>query len=206
MSKKRGLSADEKKIRMLEIFHQSKDFYQLKELEKIAPKEKGITMQSVKEVIQSLVDDHLVDSEKIGTSIYFWSFPSKAKNAKKRKFDNAQVEFEETAKRLKKIEEAITLESAGREPSEERNTLLKLLDEVTKRESELKIEFQKYRDSDPEYIAQLKIEIEELKAAANRWTENIYILKSYIKNNFQMDNEIIDQNFNIPTDLDYIEN
>lgn len=45
------------------------------ELEKIAPKEKGITMQSVKEVVQSLVDDHQVDSEKIGTSIYFWSFP-----------------------------------------------------------------------------------------------------------------------------------
>lgn len=45
------------------------------ELEKIAPKEKGITAQSVKEVIQALVDDHLVDSEKIGTSIYFWSFP-----------------------------------------------------------------------------------------------------------------------------------
>ncbi|XP_045451362.1 meiotic nuclear division protein 1 homolog [Melitaea cinxia] len=206
MSKKRGLSADEKKIRMLEIFHQSKDFYQLKELEKIAPKEKGITMQSVKEVVQSLVDDHLVDSEKIGTSIYFWSFPSKAKNAKKRKFLNTQDEFEEISKKLKKTEEAIILESADRETSEERNVLLKLLDEVTKRESELKKELQKYRDSDPEYIAQLKIEVEELKTAANRWTENIYILKSYIKNNFQIDNDIIDQNFNIPADLDYIEN
>lgn len=51
------------------------NYKQLQELEKIAPKEKGITMQSVKEVVQSLVDDHLVDSEKIGTSIYFWSFP-----------------------------------------------------------------------------------------------------------------------------------
>lgn len=30
MSKKRGLSADEKKTRMLEIFHNSKDFFQLK--------------------------------------------------------------------------------------------------------------------------------------------------------------------------------
>lgn len=50
----------------------------MKELEKIAPKEKGITSMSVKEVVQSLVDDALVDTEKIGTSIYFWSFPSKA--------------------------------------------------------------------------------------------------------------------------------
>lgn len=47
----------------------------LQELEKIAPKEKGIIAQSVKEVVQCLVDDGLVDTDKIGTSIYFWAFP-----------------------------------------------------------------------------------------------------------------------------------
>ncbi|KPI99826.1 PREDICTED: meiotic nuclear division protein 1 homolog [Papilio xuthus] len=204
MSKKRGLSADEKRTRMLEIFHQSKDFFQLKELEKIAPKEKGITMQSVKEVIQSLVDDHLVDSEKIGTSIYFWSFPSKAKNAKKRKLNDVQNELNECVKKLKKTEDSITSESVGRVVNEEREKILATLEQVTKTEVELKKELQKYRDCDPEYIAALTAEIEELKSATNRWTENIYILKSYIKNTFQMENEVIEQNFNIPQDLDYI--
>ena len=33
---------------------------------------------SVKEVLQSLVDDSMVDTEKIGTSVYFWALPSKA--------------------------------------------------------------------------------------------------------------------------------
>lgn len=33
---------------------------------------------SVKEVLQTLVDDNLVDTDKIGTSIYFWAYPSKA--------------------------------------------------------------------------------------------------------------------------------
>lgn len=46
---------------------------------------------------------------------------------------------------------------------------------------------------------------QELKSAINRWTENIYILKSYIKNKFQMDNDTIDKTFNIPQDLDYID-
>ena len=36
---------------------------------------------SVKEILQSLVDDDMVDSERIGTSNYFWAFPSKALNA-----------------------------------------------------------------------------------------------------------------------------
>ncbi|XP_041982282.1 meiotic nuclear division protein 1 homolog [Aricia agestis] len=205
MSKKRGLSADEKKVRMLEIFHQTKDFFQLKELEKIAPKEKGITMQSVKEVVQSLVDDHLVDTEKIGTSIYFWSFPSKAKNSKKRKLNELQTEFEDINKKIKKAEENIALESIGREPSEERTQLLATLEELTKKENELKKELQKYRDCDPEYIATLKTETEDLKGAINRWTENIYILKSYMKNTFQVESEVINQNFEIPPDIDYIE-
>lgn len=66
MSKKRGLSVEEKRSRMLEIFYEKKDVFQLKDLEKICPKEKGIVAQSVKDVLQSLVDDGLVDSEKIG--------------------------------------------------------------------------------------------------------------------------------------------
>lgn len=48
-------------------------FYQ--ELERIAPKEKGIIANSVKDVLQNLVDDGLVDTDKIGNSIYFWAFP-----------------------------------------------------------------------------------------------------------------------------------
>ena len=55
-----------------------KDFFQLKELEKLCQKEKGITSMSVKEILQGLVDDGMVDTDKIGTSVYFWAFPSKA--------------------------------------------------------------------------------------------------------------------------------
>lgn len=63
---------------MLEFFHERKEFFQLKELEKFLPKEKGIVVQTVKEVLQSLIDDHLVMSDKIGISNYFWSFPGTA--------------------------------------------------------------------------------------------------------------------------------
>ena len=42
--------------------------FQLKELEKLGPR-KGVISQSVKDVVQSLVDDDLVSKEKIGTSV-----------------------------------------------------------------------------------------------------------------------------------------
>jgi hypothetical protein len=44
--------------------------FQLKELEKMGPK-KGVISQSVKDVVQSLVDDDLVLKDKTGTSVRF---------------------------------------------------------------------------------------------------------------------------------------
>ncbi|KAJ8448333.1 hypothetical protein Cgig2_021961 [Carnegiea gigantea] len=66
----------------------------LKELEKLGPK-KGVISQSVKDVIQSLVDDDLVLKDKIGSSIYFWSLPSTAGN---------QDEREEALNELQSVE------------------------------------------------------------------------------------------------------
>ena len=47
-SKKRGLSLEEKRQRMLDIFYEKKDFFLLKELEKIGPKEKGQNKNNLK--------------------------------------------------------------------------------------------------------------------------------------------------------------
>lgn len=44
------------------------NIFQLKELEKMGPK-RGVISQSVKDVIQSLVDDDLVAKDKIGISV-----------------------------------------------------------------------------------------------------------------------------------------
>ena len=41
-SKKKGLSLEEKRQRMMEIFYESKDVFLLKDIEKIAPKSKGV--------------------------------------------------------------------------------------------------------------------------------------------------------------------
>ena len=46
-------------------------------MEKLAPK-KGVIVQSVKEVLQALVDDSALHQDKIGISNFFWSFPSEA--------------------------------------------------------------------------------------------------------------------------------
>lgn len=56
---KKGLSLEQKRERVLEFFHETDSVFQFKEVEKEAVK-RGVTAQSVKDVVQSLVDDNLV--------------------------------------------------------------------------------------------------------------------------------------------------
>lgn len=120
MSKKRGLSLEEKRTRLLELFFERKDFFLLKELEKIAPKEKGITSMSVKEVLQSLVDDNLVDTDKIGTSIYFWAYPSKAMHTRKQKLQQLTEQISECEKKIASTTKLLKQANIGREQMTEK--------------------------------------------------------------------------------------
>uniref|UniRef100_A0A1B6M0L2 Meiotic nuclear division protein 1 homolog n=1 Tax=Graphocephala atropunctata TaxID=36148 RepID=A0A1B6M0L2_9HEMI len=205
MSKRKGVSADEKRTRMLSLFYEKKEFFSLKELEKIAPKEKGIIAQSVKEVVQNLVDDGLVDTDKIGTSIYFWAFPSKAKHTRKRKFEEASDKLEEAVKRLKTAKDRLIEAKVGREDTNARQELLKKIETAKSKEIKLFQEIQKFKDSDPEVLEQMKSDIKVLKEAINRWTDNIFSLKSWCKNKFNIEEDKLNKSFGIPVDLDYLD-
>jgi len=205
-SKKRGLSLEEKRQRMMEIFYTKKEFFLLKELEKIGPKEKGITSQSVKDVVQSLVDDNLVDTDKIGTSVYFWSFPSKATQNRKRSIADVEEKTEEARKRIKKAQEDVVKEKDGREETEERQTALAELNDLKSKKSALESEIQKYKDNDPEVLDKMKDEIAAAVESANRWTDNVFAIHSWIKRKFpSISVNDLNKQFGIPEDLDYIE-
>ena len=121
MSKKRGLSLEEKRERVLEIFHSKKDVFLLKELEKIAYKEKGVVTQSVKDVVQSLVDDDLISSDKIGSSIYYWGFPSSALVLKKNKLADLTNNLQKCNSKLDSVRNSLNDEASGKKDTPERN-------------------------------------------------------------------------------------
>jgi hypothetical protein len=70
MAPKKGVSFDDKRLRLLEIFGRA-EVFTLKEIEKIGSKEKGIVEQTIKDVLQTLVDDGLVETDKIGAGESF---------------------------------------------------------------------------------------------------------------------------------------
>jgi len=87
--KRKGLSADDKRKVILGVYQDKKDVFNLKEIEAIASK-LGVVQQTIKEYNQSLVDDGLVLSDKIGSANFFWSFPSKAFQDRSTKKDTLQ--------------------------------------------------------------------------------------------------------------------
>ncbi|XP_075210959.1 meiotic nuclear division protein 1 homolog [Lycorma delicatula] len=204
MSKRKGVSAEEKRTRMMQLFYEKKDFFQLKELEKLAPKEKGIIAQSVKDVVQSLVDDGLIDTDKIGTSVYFWAYPSKAKHVRKRKLIDLNEKLFECNKKLKQTRESIIEAKIGREDTTQRVNVLENLKKLENEEKILKQEVQKYEANDPEVLEKMKEEIKEAKIAINRWTENIFVVKGWCKNKFCIEESVLNKQFGISEELDYV--
>ncbi|KAJ8001300.1 hypothetical protein DPEC_G00192890 [Dallia pectoralis] len=205
MSKKKGLSLEEKRTRMMEIFFETKDVFQLKDIEKIAPKTKGITPMSVKEVLQSLVDDNMVDCERVGTSNYYWAFPSKALHARKHKLKELGKQHSEVKQRKMSLQQAVDKERIGRQDTDERASLLKELQALREERTNLKTQLEKYRECDPEVIEEIRGSNVTAKEAVSRWTDNVFAIKSWAKRKFDFDDGRIDKAFGIPDDFDYMD-
>ncbi|KAI3643648.1 hypothetical protein MP228_009812 [Amoeboaphelidium protococcarum] len=202
MSNRKGLSFDEKRHRLTELFYETKEVYTLKELEKIAPKQKGIVSQSVKEVLESLVSDDIVSSDKIGTSNYFWAFPSTALIVRENKLNKYQEELDGLTKQREELQLKIADAQIGREECDERADLLaKLSSAETKRMNQMQ-ELQQYADNDPATLQAKRDATKIAKDAANRWTESIMSIQSYCTSKFGVDLESFNAQFEIPQDLD----
>merc|ERR1711874_642993 len=192
--------------KMMELFYESKDVFLLKDLEKLAPKLKGITSMSVKDVVMSLVNDGMVDTDKIGTSVYFWAFPSKASAARKRKLDTLSEQLEKVTKKTKQLEEEAVAARVGREESDERVEVLSQLEKETAKEKNLREMLKEFADNDPEVLNKMKADTKIAHAAANRWTDNIFAVQDWVKNKFpSIDQEVFGKQFGVPEDLEYIE-
>ena len=75
---------------MLKIFHRELAVFNIKEIEKKSLAA-GITFQSYKDVLDSLVGDNLVETDKVGIANYWWSFPNKAFEAKKQRLASLEA-------------------------------------------------------------------------------------------------------------------
>ena len=130
---------------------------------------------------------------------------------------------EKDAKLDEKIDElkknSTEAEDEGEQRTKVQNELILTNNEIDK----LKKELESYKDCDPEMFAKMKDECSMAETAVNRWTgmtfncfkllknlfaivlDNVFALKSWCKNKFQMEDKEINNALNIPNDFDYYE-
>ncbi|KAJ7188264.1 meiotic nuclear division protein 1 [Mycena filopes] len=169
----RGLSAEEKRVKLLEIFHES-----LKELEKLGPKLKSVVSQSVKEVLQSLVDDGLVQGDKIGSSNFFWSFPSQRGTIMQNRLKQVKETLEAQKTQQGELRGQIEREEAAR-VGEDRVDKLETLAQLKKTHVRLLEELGAYGLSDPARVEETRRGVTLAREATIRWTDNYSMLLSH---------------------------
>ncbi|XP_011504513.1 PREDICTED: meiotic nuclear division protein 1 homolog [Ceratosolen solmsi marchali] len=205
MSKRKRITADEKRTLMLQFFHEKKDFYTLKELEVLVPKECGIIQQAVKDILQTLVDDDLVHTDKIGTIVYFWAFPGEKILILENEIGQTGNKILTLETKLEQLKSDIQNEETNKEDLHKTKILLDEIETLRRKEAELKLQIAKFKDADPEVIAELNEKAQFYKNGANTWTDNIYSLKTWCKQKFNIDGVALNKQFQIPEDLDYID-
>ncbi|XP_002993252.2 meiotic nuclear division protein 1 homolog [Selaginella moellendorffii] len=207
MSKKRGLSLEDKREQLLQIFYESQDFYLLRELEKLGPR-KGVISQAVKDVLQSLVDDDLVFKDKIGTSVYFWSLPSRAGHQLRQVRAKLEADLSATKSHRLELEKMKESSKKGRENSDEREAAIAELNEMEQEHKALKDELEQYADNDPALCENMKNATEIAHQAVNRWTDNVFSLQNWCSNNFPEAKERLQSVYKevgINDDFDYLD-
>ena len=65
----------------MKLFKDDPTFFIYKDIEKYSAKNK-ISFMQVKDILKGLVGDNLVETEKIGSSNYYWSLPTRVYQAK----------------------------------------------------------------------------------------------------------------------------
>ena len=175
MAPKKGVSFDDKRLRLLEIFARA-EVFTLKEIERIGSKEKGIVEQTIKDVLQTLVDDGLVETDKIGAGNFYWALPSKAGNSRRSQLSKLQNDLQQKNAAISELEKRKRESESLRGDSGRASKIAEhaTLNSNIKR---LREEISKFSTCDPEIFAKLQRESKVSKAAADRWTDNLFLLQ-----------------------------
>ena len=165
---------------MLKLFHESAEPWLLKDMEKAAAK-RGVVFQAVKEVVQSLVDDSLVHMDKVGTSNWFWSFPGAADAAVRARLEAVEREAEQVDAEARDIAARVERAEAECPETEERIAARAALERAEATHASLTAEEAKFASGDDAMMAAMREGTPMAKEAANRWTDNVFMLKSWVE-------------------------
>lgn len=111
----------QKQATILAWFHKTALAYSLKDLEKLIPSVASINGMAVKDYVQALTDDSLIQTDKIGSGNWYWSFPSEAKKKKEKSLAEAQAAYDKASATVSELQ--TKLDQAGAAQAEDEGLL-----------------------------------------------------------------------------------
>lgn len=138
-------------------------------------------LSRVIDINNSLVDDALVDKEKISGSNFFWSFPGKRDRLLQLEHEQILSDIESSKTKIVEAEAKLADAKRGREDEDgERAKKLARLGELRQEKEKMQVELESLKENDPQALADLEKELKLVVEAANRWTDNIFsVSKTY---------------------------
>ncbi|KAI9775299.1 MAG: hypothetical protein M1839_001283 [Geoglossum umbratile] len=186
-----------KQALVLSFFQNSRTVHSIKDLEKALPSVASINGMQVKDYLQALSDDGKIRVEKIGSGNWYWSFLSEEKKTREKITEDLIAERERVAASVAELQGKIGEEGAARkddgeeEDGQDRQSMNETHANVEHKAAALRMELSSYSDNDPTEVLRRKEQITILMASAERWTDNIYALESYLLEVTQ-DREVIE--------------
>ena len=190
---------------MMDFFYETEDIFMLKNVEKRCAKEKGISAMSIKDILQSLVDDNMVCCERIGTSNYYWAFPSQGANVRKIALAKLEAELEQEELAMQALSEELQQAQTAREAGSNRSDIMAARGKLLQREQALESELAMYASCDPTALKEKALAANTAFEAANRWTDNIFNVRTWCNKKFNIETKSFDKNFGLGEDFDYLE-
>jgi Leucine zipper with capping helix domain len=118
-------------------------------------------------------------SDKIGSANFFWSFPSKSYQDRKTALENLTSALGRSRSSVEEVKTLIHEQSTDRQAID-RPAKMARLEQLKRREVEIDNILEASKANDPEELKRVKRCVEGNIDGANRWTDNIWVVKKYL--------------------------
>ena len=149
-------------------------------MEKAAAK-KGVVFQAVKDVVQALVDDSLVHVDKIGTSNWYWAFAGEEGAALATRAGALERERAHAAAEAEALDGRLQAARAACPATEERQAAEVVLAAAAQANATARAEMESFASGDAAMMETMRGGAAPAKQGANRWTDNVFMLKSWVE-------------------------
>ncbi|OAV88189.1 hypothetical protein PTTG_00686 [Puccinia triticina 1-1 BBBD Race 1] len=157
---------------------------------------------SVEQTVKSLVDDGLVHVEKVGTVNLFWSFSSEASLATSRALAGLKAERDRLEEERRVLQSALEKAAADRAANEERENNLREIKVLRQDISDMRAKLKVLSNNDPQVFEEKMRVCQLYKSGAEVWTENLSMMMSYCRNEYQIDRAKFCAQFDLAEDFE----